>query len=150
MDAVGDPRHYAVDALLKDGGSIHVRAIRPDDKARLVEHFKGLSPRSVYFRFFGIKRQLTDDELARFTELDFARHVALVATLRTEENERIIGVGRYIVPEDARAPHRAEVAFAVSDEHQGRGVGTVLLEHLARIAAANGITEFEADVLGEN
>jgi len=142
--------HYVADAILKDGGSIRVRAIRPDDKQRLVDHFRRLSPRSVYYRFFGIKRELTAEELRRFTEPDFVRHVGLVATLREGGEERIIGVGQYIVRDVQRAPHRAEVAFAVADEHQGRGIGTLLLEHLAKLARANGIAEFEADVLGEN
>jgi acetyl coenzyme A synthetase (ADP forming)-like protein len=145
-----DWRQYAADEVLRDGGSIHIRAIRPDDKARLVDHFQRLSQRSVYFRFFGAKRRLTDAELARFTELDFVHHVALVATLREGDSERIIGVGRYITREDCAAPHRGEVAFAVADEHQGRGIGTLLLDHLAQIARASDITEFEADVLGEN
>jgi acetyl coenzyme A synthetase (ADP forming)-like protein len=139
---------YAVDELLRDGGSIHLRAIRPDDRERLVEHFHRLSARSVYFRFFGAKRRLTEEELERFTRLDFVDRVALVATLRERGEERIIGVGRYtVLPHDRRS---AEVAFAVADEHQGRGIGTVLLEHLLRIARLSGIAEFQADVLGEN
>jgi acetyl coenzyme A synthetase (ADP forming)-like protein len=145
-----DPRHYAADEVLRDGGSIHIRAIRPDDKHRLIDHFQRLSQRSVYFRFFGAKKRLSDAELSRFTEPDFVRHVGLVATLWEGDEERIIGVGRYMARHDEGAPHRAEVAFAVADDHQGRGIGTLLLEHLAPLARANGITEFEADVLGEN
>ena len=148
--APGDARHYAVEEILRDGGSIHIRAIRPDDRQRLADHFQRLSPTSIYFRFFGAKRRLTDDELTRFTEVDFEQHVGLVATLREAGEERIIGVGRYIVRDPASACDRAEVAFAVLDDHQGRGIGTVLLEHLAVIAEAKGIKEFEADVLGEN
>ena len=115
---IDDPRLYSVEELIRDGASIHIRAIRPDDRERLVEHFHGLSARSVYFRFFGAKRQLTDDELDRFTRLDFVECGALVATLRDRGGERIIGVGRYAtVPGATRS---AEVAFAVADEHQGR------------------------------
>lgn len=151
-----DARGYAATEILKDGGSIQIRAIRPDDKGRLVDHFQRLSQRSVYFRFFGVKKRLTEEELRRFTEPDFVRHVALAATLCVDGVEQIIGVGRYMaVPppdggEDTGETSRAEVAFAVADDHQGRGIGTVLLEHLAQLARANGITEFEADVLGEN
>jgi len=145
---IDDPRLYSVEELLRDGASIHIRAIRPDDRERLVEHFQGLSARSVYFRFFGAKRRLTDDELDRFTRLDFVERAALVATLRERGEECIIGVGRYAtVPGATRS---ADTAFAVADEHQGRGIGTVLLEHLLRIARLNDITEFQADVLGEN
>jgi acetate---CoA ligase (ADP-forming) len=146
-----DARTYETEEILRDGGSILIRAIRPDDKERLVDHFQHLSQRSVYFRFFGAKRRLTDEELKRFTEPDFTHHVGLVATLLEDGEEHIIGVGRYIARDDAGAEaHRAEVAFAVADAHQGRGIGTILLEHLAPIARANGVTEFEADVLGEN
>jgi acetate---CoA ligase (ADP-forming) len=146
-----DARTFAADAVLRDGGSIHLRAIRPDDKARLIDHFKRLSARSVYFRFFGSKVRLTDDELRRFTEVDFVDHVALVATLRENGDEQIMGVAHYIVvPTASGEPKRAEVAFAVPDAHQGRGIATLLLEELARIARGNGIDEFEANVLGEN
>ena len=143
-----EPQLYSVEELLRDGGSIHVRAIRPDDRERLVEHFERLSARSVYFRFFGAKRRLTDTELDLFTRVDLVERAALVATLRERGGEHIIGVGRYaVVPGPRRS---AEVAFAVADEHQGRGIGTILLEHLLRLARTNGITEFQADVLGEN
>jgi acetyl coenzyme A synthetase (ADP forming)-like protein len=144
---LSDASRYQAEEILRDGGSIHIRAIRPDDKPRLIDHFQRLSQRSVYFRFFGVKKRLTDEELRRFTEPDFVHHVGLVATLREAEGERIIGVGRYMTRD---TDHRAEVAFAVADEHQGRGIGTLLLEHLAPLARANGVTEFEADVLGEN
>jgi acetyl coenzyme A synthetase (ADP forming)-like protein len=142
-------RNYDTTVILKDGGSIRIRAIQPDDKPRLIEHFQRLSQRSVYFRFFGAKKRLTDAELQKFTEPDFRTHIGLVATLIEDGAERIIGVGRCMV-DPQREPYRAEVAFAVADEHQGRGIGTVLLDHLAPLARAAGITEFEANVLGEN
>jgi len=142
-----DLRDYAVEEILRDGGSIHVRAIRPDDRERLVEHFHRLSERSVRFRFMGMKRGLSEGDLDYFTRPDFVHHIALVATLREGGAERIIGVGRYVADDEDPA---AEVAFAVADEHQGRGIGTVLLEHLLRIARERGITEFRADVLGDN
>jgi len=146
-----NPRTFAADRVLRDGGSIHVRAIRPDDKARLLDHFNRLGARSVYFRFFRVKKRLNDDELRQFTELDFDRNVGLVATLQREGGEEIVGVGRYArLDSPPGEPRRAEVAFAVADAHQGRGVATVLLEHLAAVARAAGIEEFEADVLGEN
>src|SRR4029450_13614781 len=151
MMRVTEPRHYATDALLRDGGSIHLRAIRPDDKPRLLDLFERLSSRSVYFRFFQTKQRLTDAELQYFTELDFTRDVALVATLRVGQEEHVIGVGRYFrIQEHGQPTTRAEVAFTVADAHQGRGVGTLLLEHLAAMARRQGIDTFEAYVLGEN
>jgi GNAT superfamily N-acetyltransferase len=142
-----DARNYRVEAVTLDGSSIAIRAIRPDDKARLHEHFAGLSPQSVYFRFMGIRRELSDADLRYLTELDFKTHVGLVATITENGLERLIGVGRYIC---GSHPSRAEIAFAILDDHQGRGIGTLLLAHLNHIAVASGITEFEANVLGEN
>ncbi len=144
---LADPSLYQSEEILRDGRSILVRAIHPEDKDRLREHFQGLSNESIYFRFMGIKRELSDADLKRLTEVDFHDHVGLVATLSDGGRERFIGVGRYI-----RKPGkaRAEVAFAVLDEHQGRGIGSLLLEHLRRIAQAGGIDGFEAEVLSNN
>jgi len=146
-DMLSDARKYCVDAKMLDGAAIRIRAIRPDDQERLHEHFRGLSEQSVYFRFMGAKRDLSPDDLKRLTELDFKNHAGLAATVTERGRERFIGIGRYICGAD---PHRAEVAFAILDEFQGRGIGTLLLEHLSLIADANGIAEFEADVLGDN
>ncbi len=146
-EAITDSAHYSAEEVLRDGGSIHVRALRPDDRERLLEHFKGLSQQSRYYRFFGLKRSMSDAELVRLTQLDFVAHVGLVATLRDATGEHFIGVARYIRGDD---PTHAEVSFAVLDEHQGRGIGSILLDHLSRIARASGISELEADVLGDN
>jgi len=146
-EPITDIAHYSAEEVLRDGGSIHVRALRPDDRERLLQHFKSLSQESIYHRFFGIKRTMTDDELVRLTQLDFVAHVGLVATLRDGGGERFIGVARYIRVAD---PTHAEVSFAVLDDHQGRGIGSVLLDHLSRIARSSGIVELEADVLGDN
>ena len=142
-----DSRNYSVDAKLRDGNPIRIRAIATDDQERLHEHFRGLSQQSIYFRFMGFKRDLSAQDLKRFTELDFSDHVGLAATITVDGRERFIGVGRYLRSKD---PHRAEVAFAVLDDYQGHGIGTLLLEHLAIIARAGGIAEFEASVHSDN
>ncbi len=112
-----NPRSYAVDELLRDGSPIHIRAIIPADKDLLFAHFNGLSADSRRTRFFGAKRTLTGEELARFTELDFDNQVGLTATLTEDGTERFIGVGRYFRLQDST---HAEVAFAVLDEFQGQ------------------------------
>lgn len=134
---------------LRNGGTVRIRTIRPDDKQRLLAHFSRLGPQSVYQRFFGMKKTLTDEELRRYTELDFVDAAALVATLGEGEEERIVGVGRYAVGA-ARAARRAEVAFAVEDAQQGRGIATELLARLIPLARRNGMVALEADVLGDN
>src|SRR5271167_2262007 len=97
-----DAPKYCVDATTLDGTAIRIRAIRPDDKESLHEHFRGLSEKSVYFRFMGIRRDLSPEDLKRLTELDFRNHVGLAATLTENGRERFIGVGRYICGADPR------------------------------------------------
>lgn len=143
-----DLTSYTVEEKLRDGGAVLIRAIRPDDKDRLLEHFRALSPDSRYFRFMGVRRELTAADLQHLTELDLKDSVGLVATLTNNAGEHIIGVGRYI--REGHNTNRAEVAFAILDEHHGRGIGTLLLDHLADIARANGIDTFEATVMGGN
>jgi GNAT superfamily N-acetyltransferase len=139
--------NYRVSETLRDGSVVLVRAIRPDDKDLLLRHFQGLSPRSVYYRFFGLKRSIGDDDLRHLTELDFVNHVGLAATMECDGDESFIGVGRYIRSESLPC---AEVAFAVLDAYQGHGIGTLLLKHLAKIAQINGIRRFTADVMSSN
>lgn len=145
-------RAFSTVARLRDGGLIRIRAIRPEDKGRLLDHFRHLSPSSVYQRFFGVKKTLTPEELRRFTELDFTDAVGLAATVGEGEQELFVGVGRYIVvdPRVSRGSRRAEVAFAVADEQQGRGIATQLLAQLLPFARRNGIAALEAEVLREN
>jgi len=143
---VSDASSYTAKERLRDGTPLRIRAIGPDDKARLQDHFENLSERSVYHRFFGHKRSLNEADLHQLTELDFVNHVGLVAILDEDGPERFIGVGRYLRTGDSPA----EVAFAVLDKYQGRGIGTVLLHHLARIARHNGIKRFAAFVMGDN
>lgn len=136
--------------VLRDGTPSLIRAIRPDDKQHLLEGFHRLRGRSIYFRFFSAKKGLTEKELKFYTEVDFERHVAIVSTINCDAKEQIIGVGRYIEISDNDRERVAEVAFAVDDEHQNLGVGTILFEYLVSIAQNNGITSLEADVLLEN
>ena len=144
---MSEPFNYSVTEALRDGTRILIRAIRAEDKPLLLKHFHSLSERSIYYRFFGHKRSLEQADLRGLTELDFVNHVGLAATIETEGTERFIGVGRYLRSVDAAA---AEVAFAVLDEFQGRGIGTILLHHLAQIARRQGINKFAAYVMGDN
>ncbi len=138
------PAHWACDVVVADGGTVRVRPVQSSDGPGLVAFHARLSPESVYFRFFGGHPSLTDAEVARFTVVDYVDRVALVAEL----GHRLVGVARYDrLPSD---PQRAEVAFVVSDEHQGRGIGTVLLEHLAAAARERGVTTFLAETLVAN
>jgi acetyl coenzyme A synthetase (ADP forming)-like protein len=140
---VAAPVHWESDVVLVDGGTVHVRPIRPDDGSALIAFHEGLSEDTVYSRFFSAKPRLSAAEVEHFTHVDHDVRVAFVAEL----GDRIIGVARY----DRTAHEReAEVAFVVADEHQGRGIGTVLLEHLASAAREQGINRFVAETLPSN
>ncbi|MGN9785454.1 bifunctional acetate--CoA ligase family protein/GNAT family N-acetyltransferase [Nonomuraea sp. ZG12] len=136
------PAHWEADVVLADGGTAHVRPIRPADADRLRAFYSRLSDESIYFRFFGPRPRLSDKEVAWFTNVDYLNRVALIATIGTE----MVAVIRY----DRTAPGEGEVAFLVEDAHQGRGVASVLLEHLAATARERGIERFVADVLPAN
>jgi RimJ/RimL family protein N-acetyltransferase len=142
-------RDYAVDTVLRNGTSVQIRAIRPDDKDALVTLFNSLSPETRYYRFLGAKTCLTEDELAYLTELDFVRQAALVAELWLGDQPTVVAVARYAsYPREGE--DRPEVALAVTDAQQGRGLGTLLLTHLAKLAAQQGISEFDAYLLADN
>ena len=134
-----DPLEYG------DAGAISFRAVRPDDKQRIVKAFKGLERDSVYLRFFTHRKELEDEELRRVTECDGASHAVLVATTGSGEHEAIVGMGSYV-----RSGAAAEVAFAVEEDFQRRGIASRLLRELADIARAHGIERFEAEVLVQN
>ncbi|MEQ4719950.1 GNAT family N-acetyltransferase [Nonomuraea sp. B19D2] len=136
------PAHWEADVVLADGGTAHVRPIKPADADRLRSFYSRLSDESIYFRFFGPRPRLSDREVERFTNVDYVNRVALIATIGTE----MVAVIRY----DRTGPGEAEVAFLVEDAHQGRGVASVLLEHLAATARERGIERFVADVLPAN
>lgn len=139
---------YLVVAILRDGNPICVRAIRPDDGDRLRDHFRALSPTSAYYRFFGYRRELSCEEMERFTRLDFDVHVAIVATCWDGTEEQILADIRYVVQDDDEG--QAELAISVVDSHHGRGIGALMLRQLALIAHRRGIRRLVADVMSEN
>ena len=141
-----DVSHYSTPERLRDGTALVIRALRPKDREELTASFRRLSPRSLYRRFFGPKRSFTPKEISFFVDIDFTRHVALVAEVTERGRPTIVGSSRYIVT----APGEAEIAFTVADAWQGRGIGALLLRHLALIAQSAGVHTFDADVLPEN
>jgi len=138
----GYPVEWEADVVLRDGTVAHVRPICPADGDGIRRFHAAQSEESIYLRFFAPLRRLSDADVFRFTHVDYADRVALVATMRDE----IIGIGRY----DRIDARSAEVAFNISDHFQGKGIGSVLLEHLAAIAQEFGLSRFTAEVLPQN
>lgn len=144
-----DLRNFVTTESLKDGTQVTVRAIRPDDKGRIVAAFRALEPETIYPRYFQYKTELTAEELQRATEVDFENNVALVTTIGQGEGETIIGGARYVVYE-VGTTRSAEIAFTVEEDYQGRGIASSLLRHLIQIARAKGLARLEAEVLPGN
>ncbi|WBB81790.1 GNAT family N-acetyltransferase [Micromonospora sp. WMMD882] len=133
-----------VDVLLSDGTTVQLRPIGPDDASGIVAMHSRFSERTRYLRYFSPYPRIPERDLHRFTHVDHHDREAFVVSA----GDRIVAVGRYErlgpdVPD-------AEVAFVVEDAYQGRGIGSVLLEHLADAARRVGVTSFVAEVLPAN
>ncbi|SFL29727.1 bifunctional GNAT family N-acetyltransferase/acetate--CoA ligase family protein [Streptomyces pini] len=145
------PAHWEADVVLRDGGTARVRPITPDDAERLVSFYEQVSDQSKYYRFFAPYPRLSDRDVRRFTHHDYVDRVGLAAIvgdefIATVRYDRIDATGRPAsLPAD-----EAEVAFLVRDDHQGRGVGSALLEHIAACARERGVRRFVAEVLPAN
>jgi RimJ/RimL family protein N-acetyltransferase len=142
--------NYSITERLKDGRQVTIRAIRPDDKGGMAEAMREVSAESFYRRIFSAKRELSDDDLKKLTEVDFENIVALVAVMKEEDQDRIVGGGRYVRTGTSEAGAKAEVAFLIDDAHQGLGIGSRIFRCLVTIARALGIAQFEAEVLPSN
>ncbi|MEU8871439.1 GNAT family N-acetyltransferase [Streptomyces javensis] len=145
------PTHWEADVVLRDGGTAQIRPITTEDAQRLVSFYERVSDESKYYRFFAPYPRLSDRDVHRFTHHDYVDRVGLAAIvgdefIATVRYDRIDGRG---MPAAAPADE-AEVAFLVQDAHQGRGVASALLEHIAAVARERGIRRFAAEVLPAN
>lgn len=137
------PADREADVVLRDGSTLHVRPVRANDGPAVLAFLRGLSADSSYMRFFAGSVDLAD-AVRRAVKVDYARELALVAEAGAEGV--VVAHAIYL----ATGPERAEVALAIADEYQGRGLGTILLGQLAEAADRSGIREFEAWVLSQN
>ncbi|MEU6422254.1 bifunctional acetate--CoA ligase family protein/GNAT family N-acetyltransferase [Streptomyces spiralis] len=145
------PAHWEADVVLRDGGTARIRPITAQDADRLVSFYEQVSDESKYYRFFAPYPRLSAKDVHRFTHHDFVDRVGLAATIGGEfiATVRYDRVGAGGMPASAPADE-AEVAFLVQDAHQGRGVASALLEHIAAVARERGIRRFTAEVLPAN
>ena len=137
---------YLALEVLRNDRSVRIRALKPSDRASMLSAVGRIGDAGLYRRFFAPKHHFTEREIAYFVDVDFIAHVALVAELEEGGAPMIAGGGRYIVS----APGSAEMAFAVDDVHQGLGIGSLLMRHLAAIAEGAGLQTLKAEVLADN
>jgi acetyltransferase len=132
---------------LGDGTDITIRPVRPEDAQIEARFVRNLSPQSKYFRFQQAFRELTPAMLVRFTQLDYARELALIAVVKEGGREVEIAVARYGTNPDGQS---CEFAVVVADAWQGKGIGTRLLTLLMESARSQGLRRVEGEVLAEN
>jgi GNAT superfamily N-acetyltransferase len=133
-----------VEVTLRDGTTIAVRALVPEDRELIAAAFERLSARSRFLRFFSPLPRLTTRMLDGLMDVDHTRHVALVAV----HDEACIGVVRYVVDRDD--PAAADFAISVIDAYQGRGLGRALVEMISEVAAERGVRRFTLDIHPDN
>jgi RimJ/RimL family protein N-acetyltransferase len=141
------PTDLERDVTLKDGTALRLRPIRPDDAPRLISLYNRLSRLTAYQRFFSVMKRLPPDWARLLATVDYHRRLALVAERGPADAPEIEAVARYEPTDD---PGTVEVAFAIQDGYQGKGLGTLLLRHLLDAAEARGIHRFRAYVLADN
>jgi acyl-CoA synthetase (NDP forming)/RimJ/RimL family protein N-acetyltransferase len=139
-----DFREYA---LLRDGESVLLRRATPDDVPAVEELMRRVSRESLRMRFMGAVSAVSRSTVEFMCSGEPDDRYSLLAVVAHDSDARVVGVGSYV---SLGVGRRAEVAFLVLDEYQGRGVSTLILERLAGIAAGNGFTGFEAEVLSDN
>jgi len=139
---------YGREGFLRDGTSVTVRSIRPEDHELLARHFDLLSPDSRYRRFFGLRHAIGAHELDRLTAPEYPHHIALIAVVKDSAGEPlIVGDARCIATDH---PGEAELAMSVLDNYQGLGVGSLLVLHLSRCARQAGFERMTTETLASN
>ena len=141
------PSHLVSQHHLPDGAVLTIRPIRPEDADIEQEFVRNMSPEAKYFRFMQTIDELTPEMLARFTQLDYDREMALIAVIRENGRRVQLGVARYTVNPDGKS---CEFAIAVSDKRRNQGIGSRLMEALMESARNRGIRTIEGEVLADN
>ena len=141
------PNQYEARKEINGLGEICIRPIRPEDAPLMVDLFSSLSPQSIYYRFFSPLKRLPANMLARLTQIDYDREMALVAVQETGSGERMLGVARVILGKDQRS---AEFAVLLGDRWQGKGIAAELLNRCLSIAKERKIERVWGTVLAEN
>jgi acetyltransferase len=150
--------------VLRDGSSCRLRAIRPEDAQSLQQFVRSMSQETRYFRFVASIKELSPRQLARYTQIDYWRDMALIAEIAVpaagetgaappESSDaeplprRFAGVARYMLNADM---HSCEFAIAIADDWQGRGLGRLLMQSLIEVAQSRQLTTMNGMILAQN
>jgi acetyltransferase len=142
-----DPPEWLGQFSLPDGSLVRFRRVRADDEPLIAAAINSASRETLLHRFFSPIRQVAPDQLRRMLVLDPTRETCIVGVLEANPSQRIVCGARYV---KLAAPDAAEIAITVHDDFQQRGLGTFSLRLLARLALAEQIERFEAEVLSSN
>ncbi len=141
------PNEHEVRVSVQGIDNLLIRPIRPEDAPLLEELFESLSKRSIYMRFFTPLKRMNNRMLARFTQIDYDRHIALTAIADTDTDDKLLGVARVILENNLK---KAEFSAIVGDRWQGKGIGAQLLKRCIDIARRRGVKIIYGTVLAEN
>ena len=141
------PEDLETHRTTKTGLHLFLRPVKISDEPLLKDFFYSLSDRSLNRRFLSIRKDMPHERLQDFVIIDYSREVVILGVIGSAENELIVGVGQYGIDEKS---HTAEVAFAVRDDHQNRGIGQEMLSYLTYLAKKEGLLGFTAEVLIDN
>jgi acetyltransferase len=142
------PRELEETISLRDGRTVRLRPIRPEDEPAHEELFRRLTPEDIYYRFFGVMRKMGHSQLARYTQIDYDREMAFIATPEgAGGTAETFGAGRAVGDPDNT---RAEFGIVVRRDFQGQGLGSALLDKLIRYCRGRGTQELYAQVLPDN
>ncbi len=141
------PEHLETYRTLKNGQEILLRPVKISDEPLLKKFFYSLSDESLQRRFMSMKKSIPHERLQELVVIDYTRDMVILAIITEQDMEEVIGIGQYSIDE---VSHTADVAFAVADDWQGKGIGTVLMQYLTILAKKRGLLGFTADVLADN
>jgi RimJ/RimL family protein N-acetyltransferase len=149
-DGTGSEREFSQHSTLRDGTPLTIRAMRPDDRDRIVAAFGKLDANTIYTRFFAPRKEIPAASLDRIAAIDFVKLAGIVATIGSGAGETVIASATYVGIPASDGAKAAEVAFTVEEDYQRQGLAGKLLAALAVLARRHGIGRFEAEVLASN
>ncbi len=141
------PEHLETYRTTKKGLQLFLRPVKINDEGLLKDFFYSLSDTSLNRRFISTRTDIPHERLQEFVIIDYSKELVILAIEKTTDNELVVGIGQYAIH---KASHIAEVAFAVRDDYQNRGIGQELLSYLTNLAKKEGLLAFTAEVLAEN